>query len=900
MNTKSSNVSFLKLTPTANYEIPNEYKKALDFAFSDESIKNIAITGPYGSGKTTLWKTYQNHSNFKNNDIIHISLGQYSFEENNKLDKQESDRIEKQIINQILYQIPTWRIPLVWHKIEKSNLWTTIVKAILTTLFLVSVISLIFIAKNTSSDLNIFKKICLSVNSVLLVMTIFWFFFINFWKGNFRWLRINIGKIKITNKDDDKESLLDKNIREVIYILKHSKIKMVVFEDLDRFDDLKLFTKLRELNFIVNQNKVKHIMRFVYIIKSDLFSNGQQITKFFDFIVNINFNNSWDILSMFLNKMEIKFNYEFTFTISKYITDIRLLKNIINDLAIFQLNQNQLEINENLFALLVVRNMFLHEYNLLLKKQGIVFETIVNIQKQRNQLLADFEKQIKILDIQMENEKRIEIKNRKLISTKIIPKYFKDPKEDWFYFLGRWQNEPPESLSYFVKIPEEDCYITDFIKFVSFLEIKSNIYDKELLNPWIYSSTNIHNQKIEKHKIQYQINELVGKNYVEKTFEYSGNDFSNKLFKDCKWNEMQIIKYFLEKGYINEFWEHAISYRYKDHFTNKELKFLKNLNNSEEPDLFLEIEDPQKICATLSEEDYKKKTILNKNMLKYIINSKPEKMSNIFNIINKTNLNNNFEYLTKILESINDNETIDNFVQISFQQNINILFDCLDYFWKKQSQSSNDIEIEIYLLLLISIFTKNFKYLNIDDIDKTHNLKFWLKSNFGVMKKINLENQNDFFSNVISQKIKFESLYSTKIDYPYIIYRIEKNRLYDLTLENVIWIYENITKEEYKINSFISDIFSNLKLSETKSYIESSFEEFIEKYIDYNQYCKFENDEYITEKILCSNISKELKIKYIKRNKTKISPIHSNNIDEQAISEINNELLKHNQIKFNS
>ena len=128
--------------------------------------------------------------------------------------------------------------------------------------------------------------------------------------------------------------------------------------------------------------------------------------------------------------MEIKFNYEFTFTISKYITDIRLLKNIINDLAIFQLNQNQLEINENLFALLVVRNMFLHEYNLLLKKQGIVFETIVNTQKQRNQLLADFEKQIKTLDIQMENEKRIEIKNRKLISTKIIPKYFKDPKED--------------------------------------------------------------------------------------------------------------------------------------------------------------------------------------------------------------------------------------------------------------------------------------------------------------------------------------------------------------------------------------------------------------------------------------------------------------------------------------
>ena len=53
----SPNVPFEDLTPACNVDISN-YKQALDQAFSEPSLKNIAITGPYGAGKSSVLESY--------------------------------------------------------------------------------------------------------------------------------------------------------------------------------------------------------------------------------------------------------------------------------------------------------------------------------------------------------------------------------------------------------------------------------------------------------------------------------------------------------------------------------------------------------------------------------------------------------------------------------------------------------------------------------------------------------------------------------------------------------------------------------------------------------------------------------------------------------------------------
>ena len=69
------NIKFESLTPKILEENKPIYTKALDFAFENDSIKNIAITGVYGSGKTTIWNTYVKQKNLKN--IITVFITTY-------------------------------------------------------------------------------------------------------------------------------------------------------------------------------------------------------------------------------------------------------------------------------------------------------------------------------------------------------------------------------------------------------------------------------------------------------------------------------------------------------------------------------------------------------------------------------------------------------------------------------------------------------------------------------------------------------------------------------------------------------------------------------------------------------------------------------------------------------
>ena len=66
---------FNALTPEVLDKNKEIYTKALDFAFSNEDIKNIAITGIYGAGKSTVWNTYVKET--KKENIITVSLGKY-------------------------------------------------------------------------------------------------------------------------------------------------------------------------------------------------------------------------------------------------------------------------------------------------------------------------------------------------------------------------------------------------------------------------------------------------------------------------------------------------------------------------------------------------------------------------------------------------------------------------------------------------------------------------------------------------------------------------------------------------------------------------------------------------------------------------------------------------------
>ena len=69
------NIKFNALTPEVLDENNEIYDEALDYAFSNSDIKNIAITGIYGAGKSTVWNTYVRKREL--NNVITVSLGKY-------------------------------------------------------------------------------------------------------------------------------------------------------------------------------------------------------------------------------------------------------------------------------------------------------------------------------------------------------------------------------------------------------------------------------------------------------------------------------------------------------------------------------------------------------------------------------------------------------------------------------------------------------------------------------------------------------------------------------------------------------------------------------------------------------------------------------------------------------
>lgn len=204
--------------------------------------------------------------------------------------------------------------------------------------------------------------------------------------------------------DENEESILYKDIKEIVYLLKSSESKIFVVEDLDRYGDIKIFTKLRELNLMLN-NFIKMescndngSVKFIYMIRDGLFISEDR-TKFFDFIIPIipvvDYTNSETKIIELLKQEDILENgnlstdgkvgglsKQFIYRISIYINDMRLLKNILNEFFVYKevLNSKILKLDsEKIFSLVLLKNVYPRDFEMLQRKSGIIFNIFKNL-----------------------------------------------------------------------------------------------------------------------------------------------------------------------------------------------------------------------------------------------------------------------------------------------------------------------------------------------------------------------------------------------------------------------------------------------------------------------------------------------------------------------------------------
>ncbi|HGM9558296.1 TPA: hypothetical protein ACKQYU_001948, partial [Streptococcus pyogenes] len=200
----------------------------------------------------------------------------------------DDNRVERQLINQILSQIESKKIPLSKYGFKSNKSIFSICLQSLAFLSIICSILLWIIRDNFISFVNEsyknFNGISLMFLCALLLFVPLFYYLYIFNRGN----KFKISKITFKgaeaniNDNNIDESVLDRDIKELVYLLRSSDSKIVVFEDLDRYDNASIYTKLRELNFLLNKyvkvNDEKETpIRFIYMLKDSLFYSKQSI-----------------------------------------------------------------------------------------------------------------------------------------------------------------------------------------------------------------------------------------------------------------------------------------------------------------------------------------------------------------------------------------------------------------------------------------------------------------------------------------------------------------------------------------------------------------------------------------------------------------------------------------------
>ena len=283
------------LYPEYQAEHHSEYVDALKSAIESDKkgkLRNIAISGTYGSGKSSiLEKVVEDFEGVKPCSTKNISLaplasccGNAEWRSDDNEDRRgskdhtdgfstdtQTNRIQREIVKQLLYGVDPKDVPLSrFHRIHEKGKWEKIGFSLLTSVFLTMLLGAFFgdnlgkFGQSLLSSLPFIDKWAISPSEkfllgyVVLLVLLFaasWMICSYLLKSNLKIGQVNVSGASL-KLDQGVDSYFDQYLDEIVYLFEKSKIETVIFEDLDRFKSPEIFDSLRELNQILNDDPV--------------------------------------------------------------------------------------------------------------------------------------------------------------------------------------------------------------------------------------------------------------------------------------------------------------------------------------------------------------------------------------------------------------------------------------------------------------------------------------------------------------------------------------------------------------------------------------------------------------------------------------------------------------------
>lgn len=679
-------------------EIPKEYRTLLSpcnipagdtshlavddlkFALEQSDSRNIAVTGHYGSGKSSVANTCINEMGI-GDKVLRISMSTFSLPVDTKPvgDNLYSDDIEYKIVQHLLYKCDKAKIPHSGFKQIRLPKEVNFSSYVIYTL--IAFVCYIIAFEPTIFQIDSFydayhklfgKEVGWWINLIADAVAVAYLIRYLWEVGKMlasklhqiRSVKVEAKGVKLEASKDAEVSVFNRYLDEIVYIIQSNKYDYILFEDLDRLDNSdRLFLKIRELNMLINESETfksqKRVVRFIYAIRDDVFTRELR-TKCFDYIVAVvPVVDHYNVTDYLIKQYKSKGLFKTVDTpvleqLLNRVSGLRELKNIVNEYTLFQkslkthLSGDDENYEQKLLAVIVYKNLFPQDFARAYLKKGLFYK----IFKNKSLFSEDETKELREkanASIHSMNEAREKIINiRKQYLEKLNDEFEVTSliKDGYDYTLGQvasrdnlfgmfinnefdrytytdHNREETGSMTYDFEFDEIEKKVTEDMGYYEAIDELSQAYNRS---------------NDERLKLEKEI-KVIENTALREVLRKIGGDKARAVFNKiyvkeypAKENEPQTVNdemvdtllTMIYGGYITEDYYLYISKFYEGATSESDYQFTNAVLQGTERPFDQKLNNVKSVIRKFRVEDFKNNSILNYDILNYLLDNKEE------------------------------------------------------------------------------------------------------------------------------------------------------------------------------------------------------------------------------------------------------------------------------------
>lgn len=835
------------LSPIDDFNRHKEYIIRLKNAIDQPNVFNIALTGSYGAGKSSILKTFKAY--YPEYHYVNVSLASFvevNLSDGDNIVKGKEDSFEEQleysILQQLFYHVKATNIPESrFGRIERTSSKKRILNTVSILLFVVANLCLFCQEQMTKYFLiptEVLKSsflfglsICVFIFGICVIL----FQLILFIK-KISIKNLTLDKATLEFEEKKNVSIMNRYLDEILYLFQEKKYNVVIFEDIDRFENTHIFTKLRELNLILNQSEeIGRRIIFLYALKDDIFANAEERTKFFDYIVPVipfvNVSNSGDLFRRKIENLHIpeaEVRSSFITDISAFVNDMRVLTNVVNEFDLYRNLLDKKLNKEKLLAMILYKNLYPTDFSLLHQNKGVVYETFISTGLLKDEIKKDDWKRLEEIDLEIQAISEESLRSIEELRAVIVGKTLKLlPGSGWEIYIDGYKVDisslySEKNIQHILNgnISFRNNYYGYNVKNLTAEEIKSTLGES-----YNYSKRKTLIQSIADDKIEYLREERkVFADALSATEKFTLLDIAKSdrnIFEHVdtiKGHEekYKVLKYLLEKGYIDEKYFFYISIFQEGRLTPSDQEFLLSIKFNAPKEFDYKLQEIPSLIQNLSIVDYDHKGILNKDLLEFCLLHEDEYEYEIKCDAILKQMVVHEQYIDLLYKFMQEGDCVPTFIKRLVH---------IDNVWKSLDKDINHIAKD-----KDKVISMMFKYADINDI-RTVNTSYPFNTYINVNN-----NYSNLFEDIDQARVRKLldlldlNVKSLKDDsngtdtYSYIY----ENNMYALTLDNIKVIFKHNELPVDNLDSAIYTSIEETELNELKGYVHQELPMFVD------------------------------------------------------------------------